>query len=541
MSFLSKLWNWISYLGISHSIGSGSSIKRFALTNRINFILFVLGFVAFLLLVFWSPVNREQFNINQYRILFAAILGILNLLLASVGANKISRISLIFMPVFILSILPIFLGVVNDESYLDYPWFIITASMTPHFVLSPREDRFLYYFSLLYYLILLLPLEQILGMYFNPEVHILPVIEKNYLYIKLTQVSIYGFLNLSIIYLQSLSRQHEAKLEKANEQLNDQSVIIRQQTDELKDRNSRLLRQQAELRVYNTDLETQNKELEATLHELKETQAQLIQAEKLATIGMLTAGIAHEINNPINYINSGLEGLRVSFNDCHRYIEDSMLLLESDKDDKLKQIQELNKRYDLDSISGSIPVLLENIQKGSIRATEIVRSLLFFTHNNEDRLRPVNIHESIEASVVMLNHFIKDRIELIRDYGEIPQIYCLPGKINQVFMNLLSNAVQAIEGSGKIIITTEKIPGKNAVQVRFKDNGKGMSPKIQEKIFDPFFSTKEPGKGTGLGLPIVLKIIKEHGGELTFESVEFQGTEFRVELPVIPLIETSES
>jgi signal transduction histidine kinase len=540
MGFLLNLWNWISYLGISPSKEYGSALKQLVLTNRINFILLVLGSLAFMMLLFFSPVKVSQFNINEYRILLTAALGGLNLILANAGANRISRISLIFMPVFILSVMPIFMGVVNDESYLDYPWFIITASMTPHFVLSQKENRYFYYFSLLYFLVLLLPLEQILIFYNNPEVHILPIVTKNYLYMKLTQVSIYGFLNLSILYLQSLSKQHEANLEKANAQLQDQSFIINQQADELKERNILLVKHQEELNLYNRDLQNQNRELAETLHKLKETQAQLIQAEKLATIGMLTAGIAHEINNPINYIYSSLEGLRVSFEDCNHYVAESLVLLDSEIPEKLAEIKKLGEKYDLRGISTSIPILLDNIQKGSVRATEIVRSLLFFTYNNEDKPRPVNLFESIEASVVMLNHLMKNRIELVRNYNELPQVYCYPGKINQVFMNLLSNAVQSIDEAGTITITTENIPERNSVQISFRDTGKGISPKIYDKIFDPFFSTKEAGKGTGLGLPIVLTIVNEHDGKLSFESVEGMGTEFRVELPVSSFNEESD-
>jgi signal transduction histidine kinase len=537
MGFLAKLWNWISFLGISHSTGDPYSLKRFVLTNRINFVLFILGQFSFLMLLLFSPVDNSGFSFNEYRILLCSAVAGLSLLLAWAGANKLSRISLIFMPVFILSILPIFLGTVNDESYLDYPWFIITSSITPHFVLSPKENRTFYFCSLLYYLLLLLPLEQILRLFNNPEVKLLPVIEGNYLYMKLTQVSIYGFLNLSIIYLQSLSRQHESNLEIANEQLHQQSVIITRQSEELIARNELLLRQQIELKGYNKELEKQNHELEVTLSELRETQAQLIQAEKLATIGMLTAGIAHEINNPINYINSGLEGLKVSFNDCYNYIEESIRIMESDSPDIPRDILRLEEKYDLKSISGSIPVLLANIQNGSLRATEIVRSLLYFTHNSDDKFSPCNLHESIDASLVILNHQMKNCITIIKNYGKIPLVYCYAGKINQVFMNLLSNAVQAIEDTGEIVITTENVEERNSVKIKIRDNGKGINEKIHDKIFDPFFSTKEAGKGTGLGLPIVLKIIKEHGGELTFETSSGSGTEFCVELPVIPLAE----
>lgn len=534
MDFVSNFWNWISYLGLNEYKGSVSGLKRLALTNRINFIICILAILVFSFLLIFSQVEISKFNFNQYRILFAGLLALINLILSFSGLYKLSRFFLIFIPVLLLSILPIFFGVVNDESYLDFPWIIITASMTPHFVLSPKENKALYYVSLLYYLVLLIPLENLLAFYFNPEVHILPVVQGNLLYMKLAQLSIYGFLNLCIIYLQSLNRQHETNLERANELLSSQSVIINQQSGELKATNMQLLKHQEEMKLNNKNLIFQNMQLENTLHELKETQAQLVQAEKLATIGMLTAGIAHEINNPINFINSGLEGLRVSFQDCYQFIEEALQILDSEDTQKLCEIERLNDKYDIKGISESIPILLSNIQTGSTRAAEIVRSLLFFTHSSEDKIRPANIHESIDASLVMLNHLMKDRIEIVKHYLEIPLIYCLRSRINQVFMNLLTNAVQAMDGPGQLVIFTENIQGNESVRIRIRDTGKGIPADIQNKIFDPFFSTKETGKGTGLGLYIVMKIIKEHNGNLTYESIEGKGTEFIVELPVKP-------
>ena len=525
---IAKFWREVSLLGIHGDRSSGMDIKPYVLSNRINIILSVIGILSFLLLVLFSPVKFSQFNANEYRLLITAGVAVINLILSRAGANNLGRISLIFLPVFFLTIYPVLFGVVNDETFLNEPWLIITASLLPHFILPARNNKVLYIISILYFLFLLIPYEQVLFRYINPEVHILGIVQKNFLYIKMAQLGIYLFLNLSVMYMLSVNRQHGEELELANEQLREQSEIITGQSEELG--------------LQNAALESKNEALVRAIGELKEAQSQLVQAEKMATIGTLTAGIAHEINNPVNYITSGVEGLKVSLDEFSSLFTNMIFLLEKPGADARQVLEEIKQKYDTSELFLSIPILVDNIRKGSDRASEIIRSLLFFTRSSDEKMVLSDIRESIEATLIILGNQIKNRIILEKNYGELPNILCYPGKINQVFMNLLTNAAQAIEGEGRITITTSFDSVNEKVTISIGDSGMGISEENRDRIFDPFFTTKEAGKGTGLGLPMVMKIMQEHHGDIRFTSVPAKGSTFIIALPVNPVpIENNDS
>lgn len=282
-------------------------------------------------------------------------------------------------------------------------------------------------------------------------------------------------------------------------------------------------------------------ELEASNKELKDTQTQLVSVEKMASLGQLTAGIAHEINNPINFVISNIKPLR-------RDVEEILQLLakygeisnDIDLKEKLKEIDTLKQTLDTDYVIDEINLLLKGIDEGAYRTSEIVRGLQSFSRLDESDLKRVNIHEGIDATITLLNNSIKQgNIQIIKDYDiTLPPIECYPGKLNQVFMNIINNATQALAAhsnkqteEAKIIIKT-KAEG-NSVVIRIKDNGIGIPEKIKDKIFEPFFTTKEVGSGTGLGLSIVYGIIQSHKGNISVESEEGKGAEFIITLPIV--------
>lgn len=291
-------------------------------------------------------------------------------------------------------------------------------------------------------------------------------------------------------------------------------------------------------------LRQQTKQLEQTLCELQETQVQLIQSEKMSSLGSLVAGIAHEINNPVSFIHGNLPFAR-------KYFQDLLFLLESYQKycpHPGPEIEELRDEIDLPYLREDLPRILNSIQTGSERIRDIVRCLRNFSRLDESEIKQVNIHEGIENTLMLLNNRLKAQhwrpeIEVIKNYGNLPRVECYVGSLNQVFMNILSNAIDALEESfatayldtkqhkGKITIRTELKSGN--ILISISDNGFGIPASLQSRLFDPFFTTKPAGKGTGLGLSISYRIVTEkHGGQLKCNSAPGQNTEFVVEIPL---------
>lgn len=303
-------------------------------------------------------------------------------------------------------------------------------------------------------------------------------------------------------------------------------------------------RKQAELALQTSEQRERQKaqQLNQTLEQLKGTQSQLIQAEKMSSIGQMVAGVAHEINNPISFIYGNI-------NPAARYADDlvkTIQLYQRYYPKPFPEIAEHLEEIDADFIGEDFPKIMASMQEGANRIKQIVLSLRNFSRLDEKDSKIVDIHEGIESTLVILQHRLKEQskqrgeIQVIKEYGKLPQIECYPAQINQVFMNVLSNAIDALEDSVanshaeaiQIRITTE-VSSENQVCVRIADNALGISREVQSRIFDPFFTTKPVGRGTGLGLSISYQIVKDrHGGELRCYSELGKGTEFAIEVPI---------
>jgi light-regulated signal transduction histidine kinase (bacteriophytochrome) len=294
--------------------------------------------------------------------------------------------------------------------------------------------------------------------------------------------------------------------------------------------------------------ETQNKteKLAKALEKLKQTQTQLIQTEKMSSLGQLVAGIAHEINNPVNFIYGNIKHIS-------QYSEDLLSILNLYQQNSLNITPEIIERaeeIDLDFLIKDLPNMLASVKVGTERIRQIVLSLRNFSRLDHAEIKPVNIHDGIESSLVILQYRLKAKpespaIEIIRDYENLPEVECYAGQLNQVFMNVLSNAIDALEERrekdsvshvSQITIQTNFIQvsdKKPSVAIRISDNGLGMPEDMLKSIFDPFFTTKPIGKGTGLGLSISYQIIvDQHGGIIKCHSQKGEGTEFLIEIPV---------
>lgn len=278
------------------------------------------------------------------------------------------------------------------------------------------------------------------------------------------------------------------------------------------------------------ELVRQKDALEQTLDQLKTTQAQLVESEKMASLGQLTAGIAHEMNNPVNFITANIHTLRMDFEDLLSLLEQYSLLEKAeDKAVVLQRIQAYKQEIESEYLFEEIRQLLDGIDEGATRTSEIVAGLRNFSRLDEADYKLVDLHVGIDATLALVNEKIGTHIQVHKQYGDIPEIECLPGKINQVIMNLLNNAIQAIEGPGEIYIATQ-LKGQE-VLLSVRDTGNGMSAEVEKRVFEPFFTTKAPGEGTGLGLSISYGIITNHQGTIEVRSERGQGAEFLVRLP----------
>ncbi|MGD1698567.1 hybrid sensor histidine kinase/response regulator [Dapis sp. BLCC M229] len=293
-------------------------------------------------------------------------------------------------------------------------------------------------------------------------------------------------------------------------------------------------------------LKSANQELKERLEQLKKAQLQLVKSEKMASIGQLVSGVAHEINNPVGFISGNLDY-------AAEYIQDLMDLLQLYQERfeyNSPTIQKKIEEIELDYLREDLPELIESMKEGANRIAEISKSMRTFSRADTIAKTPFNIHDGIDSTLLILKNRLKadekrPEIKVVKNYGNLPEINCYPGQLNQVFMNILANAIDTLEESnaGKTFAEIKAAPNQisitteieNEIQlaiIKIRDNGKGISEEVKQKIFEHLFTTKEVGKGTGLGLSISRQIVEEkHGGKITCTSELGTGTEFTISLP----------
>ncbi|GAB5557507.1 MAG: 7TM diverse intracellular signaling domain-containing protein [Schleiferiaceae bacterium] len=305
--------------------------------------------------------------------------------------------------------------------------------------------------------------------------------------------------------------------------------------------NEKLIKEQnivleARVKERTSELEEANANLTSALGSLKEAQSQLVEAEKMASLGQLTAGIAHEINNPINFVSSNVKPIQQDIADIFSLVEDVQAFMEEKNySEGLDFLKDKKESYDYTFLQDELSMLVTGLKDGADRTIEIVRGLKTFSRLDESDLKKVNLIEGLESTLILLRNKYKDAINIEKDYEQIPEVECLGGKMNQVFMNIITNGIQALTEHPEIADPTLFISTKQLgdfVLISVKDNGPGIPKEVKERIFEPFFTTKPVGQGTGLGLSIVYKIIESHGGTLDVVSEPGQGAEFRITLPI---------
>ncbi len=272
-------------------------------------------------------------------------------------------------------------------------------------------------------------------------------------------------------------------------------------------------------------------ELDDAYQQLKATQSQILQQEKMASVGQLAAGVAHEINNPMGFITSNLSTLKRYQEKLTLYLQQlEEWLKEQASPEILEQQKELKKKQKITYILEDIEDLIEESNDGAVRVRDIVQNLKSFSRVDQTEFTPADINECLESTLAIAMNEIKYKATVEKDFGELPPLPCYPQQLNQVFLNILVNAAQAIEEKGEIKIKTRTENEK--VVITISDNGSGIPDDIKEKIFEPFFTTKDVGQGTGLGMSISYDIIKEHDGQIKIDSEAGQGTTFTIELPL---------
>ncbi|NLR91135.1 ATP-binding protein [Flammeovirga agarivorans] len=316
----------------------------------------------------------------------------------------------------------------------------------------------------------------------------------------------------------------ELLVEKRTKHIERQNDALRTQSDKLRIAHDEIRVQNEEIQTKNVALQDSLKQTEKTLLQLKEMQDQLVSSEKLASIGQLTAGIAHEINNPINFVANNvlplkddIEDLTIAFNLLKKHVESEV-------------VQGIEDEFEVSFVIDEIKDLLNGIEEGAKRTTQIVMDLKTFARMDSALFKEANLEEGIDTSLTLLNNKLKNRVEVHKDYGNIPLVSCNESKVNQVFMNILNNAEQAITDEGNLYIKTWN--DDEFVYVQIQDDGKGMDKETVSKIFDPFFTTKPVGLGTGLGMSISFGIIQDHHGDIKVDSAIGKGTTFTIKLPI---------
>lgn len=483
---MSNLFTIIAHLGTSQA-GDNLEKKNIMLLNWINLLLFLsmISILALEVILFFMELNALSYG--SYRIFLIAMVGLVNLLLVYKGHIQASKISLIVFPAFIFGFFPSLFGHILSEFFLYVPYGIIAMSIIPHYVLAYSREKRLFWFSILLFFTELMLHDVLMLRVTGDNLAIVPIMEDNYLFYKVSHLAIFAFINLAIFYLRNQNQQYESRLEKAYNELQNKARTIHEQREELQ--------------AQNEELEERRQELKSQNEQLRSTQDQLVHSEKMASLGILTAGVAHEINNPINFIYNGSVAVEQHMSE--------------------KCPEQLNE----------IRPFLEAINTGVSRAYSIVKSLNKYSRSKPWNYIEYDLHEVVEDCLTMLYNQHKDHVEIKREFAGVQiSVMASEGQLHQAFLNILSNAIQAIDGRGTVTIRT-RLKNETA-EVAMSDNGQGISPEDQKKIFDPFFTTKDPGKGTGLGLSITQKIIYEHNGSINFQSALNKGSVFTVHFPL---------
>jgi len=470
---LKELWKFITNLGIGGELSTFDE-KAIKLINQLSFIMMIwFSFFSLTAIFNYQPMGLLLTASN------IALFGIV-LFLNYFGYTTISKNYFMIFGIGMVTFVNIVFGKEN------FPMVqFITTSIFPILIFKKRKTAFIYFMLNILFFIFIIYYHKNYEPFWAPSARSFAT--EGYIGVLIIMTVVY----LIALFFRNVGDDLEFKLVEKNRYLND------------------------------------------LIERTNSMQEQLINSEKMASLGQLTAGIAHEINNPINFVSSNISPLKTDLNElkelCKKYksLHDAKNIEEI-----LKEIDDYRNDIDPDFLYKEIETLTNGIEEGAERTKQIVLGLRSFSRIDEDEFKMLDIHEGIDSTLMLLRNKIKNRIEVHKNYGKLPQVECMPGKLNQVFMNIINNASEAIPDKGEIFITTSVNTKGNFVKISIKDSGIGMTEVVKRRIFEPFFTTKEIGKGTGLGMSISFGIIEQHNGDITIESKENKGSEFIITLPV---------
>lgn len=518
--------------------------KQVTFANRISLYILFFTILSYLSINVYLSVTLLPFSrMDNVNILVTGLLSVAVPLLNNFRKYLSAKIVLCIGPLFGLTLLPIITDQVFNHYIYITPILIVSISTIPHFIFSFRRENFYFLLFVAFNLIFLIWSEGIYE-FFNQKEMIAFQQKKNWMFfIKLSEIVAFISAHVIIGYSLYLSRRYHDDLEKTIDEINQKNDIDFAQKESLESQNQKLEKYQNNLSMHNDELKSlskhlsrQNQQSMELLDKVKVTQMKLIESEKMATLGQLTAGIAHEVNNPLNFIKSGLMGLEEGLNRLIKIADE--LEREKKTDDDLMSSKLQLKRQMFNETLDLVARVPVNIGIGVKRALDVIKELKSFDTQVEDNFEQVNINDLLDSCLVLLHNRYKNNIAIIKDYAAQPVISCIYGRIHQVFINLIANAIDAIhENKGSYensitIVTCFCSSKKDQLMVKIKDTGTGITMENHEMIFEPFTTTKAAGKGMGLGLSIASQIVQKHGGNIEFDSYQGKGSEFRVVLPV---------
>ena len=542
-----KLWKKITHLGIKEN-DYDSYIRYIKLSNALNaFVIIIFITIYILTRIDNNTQSFFTFDILYFRNLILVLISLISLTLSYYKLFKLSRILTATSLPFIFLILPSLYGIAEEESFFYYPYLAVGFTIFPFLLFSQKTEKIAFWVSIIWNIIIVL-ISDVLILNLGLDFKIIDIVLNNYLFYKIAPLGILFFIIFSILYLKNINYSFEKNLETNNNELEEKNELLLKISNEFEKQNIKLHENQEELETsneelteYRTILKDKNEELSETIIKLKETQNKLVQNEKMASLGILTAGIAHEINNPLNFVSAGIQSLEENYKYLTNYLyECNLLSNDLPEKGKVKANQLKIDNY-YEDVLIILPKLISNIKAGVVRTEEIVKGLKTFSRIDDAKLIKTNIHKGIDSTLLILNNKYKNRIEIIKNYSsDVKEIICYPGQLNQVFLNIINNGIDAIKDTGTITIKTQKADLNDRkefnifdkyIKISIKDTGTGINEKVIDKIFDPFFTTKEVGKGTGLGLSITHGIIEKHNGKVFINSIVNEGSEFILFLP----------
>jgi len=501
---MNKIWHKISNIGLKKN-SDPLFIRERIIFNRILFLIIVTLIIILGVDIIDIVSRNESIGISTLRIGVLIVLCVFHLYLNHLQLTKFSKILLSIDVPFFLIIFPTLMGNVISEYFLWYPYVPTALSIIPHFIFDYKKEKGILISILSFYLIMSGLIDHLLFIFSTGELTIRPIIYENYFIYKASSFIFFGFINISLFYLFNVNKKYEGLLLEANESLG-------LNREELRSQNEELISQQEELNE-------KNQELELILRQLKDTQIHLIQSEKMASLGILISGIAHEINNPLNFISGNLQ---ISNLMMQEYIIPKNKI---SKEERVILFENFNQMY-LD------------MNTGVEKVTEIVKSLMTFAEGKKSELKSDDLNKIIDTTLQIIQYKMPDSIKVEKQYGNIERVNCYRDKIHQVLLILFDNSIDAILKKKnlkieKITIKTGMISHNNSdfAQICISNTGASIPEEDLDRIFDPLFTTKDPDKAKGLGLSIAYKLIEEHKGQIKVQNKP-DLVEFCIQIPI---------